>query len=193
MLSNYTDRRVFSYELIPQTAKVARAVSEVYPRGKHFVFELGISNVSTVAFVTEDGDGSSGVHSKGGTAVKITTIDEEAKRLNFTVGFMKADVEGLEPEVILGALETIRRDRPVISMAIYHNSEFVYVPELLDSLGYELRFLFPAFLHLHYEATVIGIPPELESVCRSDDERWVRNRSLRRKSTVARWLKRVFR
>jgi FkbM family methyltransferase len=147
MLSNYTNRCVLSYEVIAGTAKVARAVSEVYARDKHIVFELGISNVSTVAFVTEDGDESSAVHCKGGTAVNITTIEEEAKRLVFTVGFMKADVEGLEQEVIQGALETIRRDRRVISMAIYHNYAFVYVPKLLDSLGYELRFLFPAFLH----------------------------------------------
>jgi hypothetical protein len=44
VLSNYTDQRVVSYELIPETSKAARRVAETFPAGKHFVFNVGISN-----------------------------------------------------------------------------------------------------------------------------------------------------
>jgi FkbM family methyltransferase len=170
VLSNYTEKRVLSYELIPASADNSRAVARRFPAGKHFVFNIGLSNVSSFFSVEEEHRG----HSKfkwteeDAVVVKITTIDAEAKRLNMKVGLIKADVEGVEIDVVLGALDTIQRDRPVIAMSIYHNEEFVYLPKLLGKLGYELRFLFPAFLHMHYEAIVIAIPPEVESLCITD-------------------------
>jgi hypothetical protein len=132
------------------------------------VFNLGLSNVSSFVSVVGEGPGHSNFKSAGDVIVNITTIDAEAKRLNLRVGLIKADVEGVEIDVVLGALDTIQRDRPVIAMSIYHNEEFIYLPKLLGKLGYELRFLFPAFLYMHYEAIVIAIPPEVESLCRTD-------------------------
>jgi FkbM family methyltransferase len=166
VLSNYTDQRVVSYELIPETSKAARAVAETFPSGKHLVFNVGLSNVSEVVSVPAGGTDSSSLRSVGNAKVQVTTIDDEVKRLGLKVGLIKADVEGVEEEVVRGGLETIRRDRPVIVMSIYHNAEFVYLPKLLVELGYELRFLFPSFIHMHYEAIVIAVAPELESLCR---------------------------
>lgn len=37
------------------------------------------------------------------------------------VDFLKIDVEGAEPEVLKGALETITRFRPKLALAVYHN------------------------------------------------------------------------
>jgi len=37
------------------------------------------------------------------------------------VDFIKIDVEGAEPEVLEGALETIRRHRPKLALAVYHD------------------------------------------------------------------------
>jgi FkbM family methyltransferase len=165
ILDNYTTRRIFSYEPSPGRAQSASTVAGKFSQEKHFVFNLGLSNCSSVVSITESGNGPASFQSTGNTTVHMTTIDEEAGRLNFTVGFIKADTEGAEIDVILGGLETIKRDRPVISMSIYHNEEFLDLPKLLASLGYQLRFFYGAFMHLHYEANVIAIPPELEPVC----------------------------
>jgi FkbM family methyltransferase len=166
ILDRYTDRRIFSYELIPATADTARRVASNLRPEKHFVFNLGLSNISYTTSVSSHGHSASGLYSHGDALVNVTTIDEEAKRLNFTVGFIKADVEGFEPEVILGAINTIKRDRPVISMSLYHNEELLFLPRLLSLLGYQLKFYYGNFLHLHYETNVMGIPPEVENVCR---------------------------
>jgi hypothetical protein len=59
-------------------------------------------------------------------------------------------VEGVEVDVWKGALETIQRDHPVITMSIYHNVEFLALPKLLAQMGYKLRFSFQQYSwHLH--------------------------------------------
>lgn len=46
--------------------------------------------------------------------VPVTTIDQFCMERGMTPSFIKIDVEGTEPHVIRGAMETIRRHRPVI-------------------------------------------------------------------------------
>jgi FkbM family methyltransferase len=75
------------------------------------------------------------MHDSGRILVPVATVDNEAKRLNLRVGVIKADVEGVERNIILGALEPIHRDRPVIAMSMYHNVQFLDLPRLLVSLG----------------------------------------------------------
>ena len=61
-----------------------------------------------------------------GYRVEQTTIDAEAKKRNFNVGFIKADVEGDGFRVVKGAIETIKSHRPVLSLCVYHNSEELF-------------------------------------------------------------------
>jgi hypothetical protein len=123
------------------------------------VLLCGLSNFTGNVSVPIHGNGGSGIHSRGSSIVPISTIDGEAKRLNLTVGLIKADVEGIEIEVLKGALETIQRDRPVITMSIYHNVEFLDLPKLLLQLGYKLRFSFQQYSwHLHWEMICLAIP-----------------------------------
>ncbi len=58
--------------------------------------------------------------------VNMTTIDEESKKHNFKVGFIKVDVEGYGLKVIKGAINTIKKQRPVLSLAVYHNREELF-------------------------------------------------------------------
>jgi hypothetical protein len=43
-----------------------------------------------------------------------------------TVGFSKADVEGVGYHVVNGAINTVKRDRPVISISCYHTFSELY-------------------------------------------------------------------
>jgi hypothetical protein len=87
---------------------------------------------------------SSTIATQGGTrgrTVHISTIDAEVARLNLTVGFIKADVEGMELPILRGAIKTLREQRPVLSIAIYHNEQILLVPEFIAEIGgYKLRF-----------------------------------------------------
>lgn len=53
--------------------------------------------------------------------VKVTTIDEFVKQNNIEkVSFIKADIEGSERDMLLGAKNTIKRFSPKLSICTYH-------------------------------------------------------------------------
>lgn len=81
-------------------------------------------------------------HPKGNStlAVPITTLD--SFELFDDVDFIKMDVEGYEPKVIKGGLETIRRNSPVILCEI--NRGDLEAKLLLEDIGYRC-------VHVHYK------------------------------------------
>lgn len=68
---------------------------------------------------------------KGGEEIKIITIDSLSLS---NIDFMKIDVEGFEPMVIMGAEETIMKNKPVISFE--HNHKNIS-KDILQSIGLE--------------------------------------------------------
>lgn len=51
------------------------------------------------------------------------------------------DVEGFEPHIVRGALNTIRTQRPVLAISIYHTpEEFYELKPFLESLGLNYQF-----------------------------------------------------
>jgi FkbM family methyltransferase len=159
ILDEYTNHRVISYELMPDTAQLARKAAAHLPAEKHLVLLCGLSNFTGIVNVSTHGNEESTFLSTGSVEVPISTIDIEAQRLNLTVGLIKADVEGYEIDVLKGARETIQRDHPIITMSIYHNAEFLDLPKLLLEFGYELRFDFGQYwAQLHWEMICLGTP-----------------------------------
>ena len=58
-----------------------------------------------------------------------------------TVGFIKADIEGAGLEMVMGMTQLLRRDRPVLSLAIYHTcDEFFRIKPEIESLNLNYRF-----------------------------------------------------
>lgn len=66
--------------------------------------------------------------------VKLERLDDQAFISAQTVDLIKIDVEGHEPEVLLGALETLRSQKPVL--IIEKNENHQQVLDLLLPLGY---------------------------------------------------------
>lgn len=74
--------------------------------------------------------------------VDIETIDDISNPDNLEVGLIKLDVEGFELEVIRGALKTIKKDKPVLILSIYHHpKDFFGIKPLLEELelGYKFK------------------------------------------------------
>jgi FkbM family methyltransferase len=71
------------------------------------------------------------------------------------VDFVKMDIEGAEPIALAGAIETIRRFRPKLAIAIYHSmDDFVSIPRWIVDLNLGYR-LFLGHYTIHAEETVI--------------------------------------
>ena len=69
------------------------------------------------------------------------------------------DIEGAEPSALEGAIETIKKFKPKLAIAIYHSmDDFVNIPNwILDlNLGYEI---FIDHYTIHAEETVCFAKP----------------------------------
>jgi len=116
----FTDKVVFVHDAL---------YSEVRGRRQRMHFYANKHSVSA-RLVTE---GAPYTHH-----VKTTTIDTIAQRLSTKIDFIKLDVEGSEHATLSGGVETIKRDKPDMSIALYHHPEFLdkfTVTSFIDSLG----------------------------------------------------------
>jgi FkbM family methyltransferase len=87
-------------------------------------------------------------HDKDGkpcrTEVQATTLDifEQKKAVEGRVAWIQADVGGMGRRVILGAETMIKRDKPLVTVAIHHNpEEFFGIAPLLKEWVPEYKFM----------------------------------------------------
>lgn len=100
----------------------------------------GLSDKTGEIRFRDTADSGCTLAAKGTTIAQLTPLDALTEGVN--VGFIKTDLEGMGLAMLRGAAETIRRDRPVLSLAIYHNKEemlgtYVFLKSL--QLGYRYR------------------------------------------------------
>lgn len=83
---------------------------------------------------------SSHVSADGSVRVPCLRLDDLL--VHYPVDYIKFDVEGAEAQALLGAADTIRRQRPALAVSIYHRPDDLYqLPALIDRIapGYEFR------------------------------------------------------
>ncbi len=74
--------------------------------------------------------------------VKTITIDKYVQENNLNVGFIKVDVEGAEQRLLKGAIETIKSQKPLLILSIYHTpNDFFEIKPLIEKLdlGYNFK------------------------------------------------------
>jgi FkbM family methyltransferase len=73
--------------------------------------------------------------------VDVISIDEFAAQHSLDVGLIKLDIEGAEYDTILGAQETIIRQKPLLLISIYHTfRDFFEIKPLIESWGLGYKF-----------------------------------------------------
>lgn len=74
--------------------------------------------------------------------VKETTIDTYVVENNLNVGYITVDVEGAEMDLLEGAINTIQKQKPILSISIYHKVTdfFEIIPWVANlDLNYEFK------------------------------------------------------
>jgi hypothetical protein len=73
--------------------------------------------------------------------VNITTIDNFVRRTNETMGFIKVDTEGGGLGMLHAARATLRTQKPILAMAVYHEyNELFGIPRFLAKEFPDYRF-----------------------------------------------------
>ncbi len=126
--------KIYSFEPIPQVIEILRKTSSYYP---NIVLEpYAVSNsCGEVCFEVDQSNVAAShiaANGKGGIPVQKITLDEFVKQEKITkVDFIKADIEGAEPDMLLGAVGVLKEHAPKLAICTYHNPNH---PLLLESI-----------------------------------------------------------
>lgn len=158
--------KVYSFEFIPDNIKLFNINISLNPNVASQI-ELVPNPVSNISgeeiYFKDNGPGSSVAfepfEGQTGTALTIS-IDDFVKSNNInTIDFIKMDIEGAEPLALEGAIETIKRFRPKLAIAIYHSmDDFVNIPNWILNLGLDYE-IFIGHYTIHAEETVCFAKP----------------------------------
>jgi FkbM family methyltransferase len=165
VLENYTNIRVRSYELIPQTTAIAQGYANRMNPVKHIIYNKGLFDKPGYVNVSQNGNSSSSIRSTGPVTVRLETIDDEVEKYNLSIGFIKIDIEGYEQEVLKGAIKTLTRQHPILSLSSYHNIELMDIPIFLERIGgYRIEFENQGYDVMNmYEQVILAYPIWLSS------------------------------
>lgn len=156
--------KVVAFEPMPSIARQFEETMRrnAVPPGRVELVRRGLSDSPGAVCFRENSSGST-CDSRGEVRVDLVTLDEYLQKHSpeAKCGFIKADLEGMGLAMLRGALGTIRRDRPVLSLSIYHNQEeFWGIYDLLRSLdlGYEFKIEQQCAPWENHELTLIAVP-----------------------------------
>ena len=152
IINGYHPRKIYAFEPEPDNYKQLQdTVCLNNLTGRVIAIKAGLGNKkeSTLLYSNEMKSASnlSQVNAIRGypmtsKEVKLETIDDYVRENNLEVALIKLDIEGNELAAVQGALETIKRYRPVLSIAIYHRPEdFFEIKPLIEDLQLGYQFM----------------------------------------------------
>ncbi len=134
--------KVFSFEFVPNNMKCFEENIQVNPSVKDIITLIPAplwENSQSELFIIENEAASYCVdtepehyHSK----VQSTSIDDFVKNNNIPkIDFIKFDIEGAEPQALLGATKTIQTFKPQLAICIYHDfKHFHEIPKIIKTI-----------------------------------------------------------
>jgi FkbM family methyltransferase len=104
--------------------------------------QYAISDKNSWVYLVGSGTEQARICREGLILVKSRTIDKCIKREKVT--FIKMDIEGAEPQALVGAHQTIKRKKPILAISIYHKinhlwSILLQIHKLNDHYAFFLR------------------------------------------------------
>jgi FkbM family methyltransferase len=138
---HFPDSQIFSFEPSGYNYNLALEtlrLNEIKEKVKIENLALGnIQGITKLNGWTIDKD------AQNGEDVRVDTLDNYVAANNIQVGLIKVDVEGGEMDFLQGAINTIKRQKPILMLSIYHSyDDFYKIKPFVDSLdlGYKFDF-----------------------------------------------------
>jgi FkbM family methyltransferase len=151
--------QVYCFECIPSNLKIITENLSMNPSlgQKIKVVQKALWSISgeKLAF-QEMGPGSRASSDGSGVEVETQSLDDFVTANSVErVDFIKMDIEGAEPEALIGAEKTIRKHRPQLAISIYHDlRHFASIPRWIAGLDLGYRLYLDHFT-IHEEETVL--------------------------------------
>lgn len=137
--------KVISFEPVPRNCWILKANLNLNSINNVQLIEKGLSNANEKLYIAyDDPKNTNNGISRSDTSgtqniVDVARGDDELEKLSYPapVLMIKIDVEGLEPEVIMGLEKTISIHKPIIYWEAFHKDAVDQSRVLLEKLGYE--------------------------------------------------------
>lgn len=154
---------IYGFEPMPQNYDLLAENLHLIPNLKIYNMGLGKEDGVLNFIFPEWGaaSGSSTCDINGEYPVKIKTLDNFVKENNIEkVDFIKADIEGAECDMLIGATETIRKFHPKLAICIYHRGliDHYEVPNVILSIRQDYEFFIEAFKDGLTETVLFAMP-----------------------------------
>jgi FkbM family methyltransferase len=159
--------KVYSFEFIPANIKIFNINIELNTNLKNRIQLITnpISNVSDVSIYFKDNGPGSQIKlhpfdSQSETALTLSIDDFMQRHSVQKIDFIKMDIEGAEMAALEGAINTIKKFKPKLAIAIYHSmDDLVNIPLWIKelNLGYEI---FIGHYTIHAEETICFAKPK---------------------------------
>lgn len=152
ILCKYFKGNVYSFEPSPQNIEMMKKTIEynhlnnVIPVNKALSSEnskiilADSSKVSSNSRLLNNGEKEDGIE------VEAVKLDDFVAQNNLVVGAIKTDLEGYEMNFLKGAVETIKKFKPILLLSIYHKADdFFYIKTYIENLnlGYKFSVIAP--------------------------------------------------
>ncbi len=155
----YSFRKIYAFE--PEKNNYIKLLENIkrFNLGNVIPVNKGVGDKSRKLRITNE-EGQSHISSKGTQQIDIMTIDEFVEKNNVEVGLIKMDIEGFESYAIKGAERTIKEQKPILLISIYHcGKDFFEIKPLLGKWGgykFMIKKLNPH--HFFFDTMLIGSP-----------------------------------
>ena len=164
---NYAPRKVLAFDISESNANIFRKIMKKnnVPEYKVTLILKGLGEKEERRSFQDGKGGGTGFYIQGDSFADIVTLDS-CKEVDGTVGWIKIDLEGYGLPAVKGMVETIKRDRPVLTLAVYHCADELFgIKKLLESLALNYKIMFRACRFDGFnELTLIAYPAELDQV-----------------------------
>lgn len=154
--------KVYSYEFIPGNLNLFRknlSLNPLLEKAINIIERPVWETSGEPMFFIDNGPGSTvffDENKKHDGKVLSLSIDDLVTENNISkIDFIKMDIEGAEPYALKGAINTIKKFKPKLAIAIYHSmNDFVNIPEFINSLDLGYKF-YLGHSTIHLEETVL--------------------------------------
>lgn len=146
ILSEYTNDKVYSFEPLLSNLNSMKKNIALNNKSNVEPVYMALGDQNNEIYIDDSNVSSGNVLNikNTGNKVQMTTLDSFVEKNNIKVGLIKTDLEGFEQPFLRGALNTIKKQKPVLIISIYHNySDFFDIKPMIEKLdlGYKFKIL----------------------------------------------------
>ena len=143
LLSTCNPSKILSFEISSKNIEKYKHNLNKKGVNNYEIFRCALSNKVGSMNFDDNGTWSDTVVQGGKDTVEVNTLDNFVVEHGIEkIGFIKADIESEEPNMLKGAIETLKRDRPVLALSIYHDPiSFFEIKKFLEGLNLNYKFI----------------------------------------------------